>query len=264
MSVTSFQQALCDLIASPRLCRALRAAPDEVLANYELSARERARLCDVVWQRGMSTNCSLYRANRVTPLYMLLTYTCRSLGDQFRSLLDEFWDGKIYRDGQFSSEVERFAAFLRKRIADGIVSSPFTAELLEFELKLNALRSAPRKQLLREVKTLPAPGPDTPCRIHPLARLVRFHHDPDALLDAAERNVIASANIPRRESLLALSLVDGEVRVIQLPDDIRRALDDDGQFLESLTPQLAPALADAGLLVERRNRNKSARLFMDA
>ena len=264
MSVTSFQQALCDLIASPRLCRALRAAPDEVLANYELSARERARLCDVVWQRGMSTNCSLYRANRVTPLYMLLTYTCRSLGDQFRSLLDEFWDAKIYRDGQFSSEVERFAAFLRKRIADGIVSSPFTAELLEFELKLNALRSAPRKQLLREVKTLPAPGPDTPCRIHPLARLVRFHHDPDALLDAAERNVIASANIPRRESLLALSLVDGEVRVIQLPDDIRRALDDDGQFLESLTPQLAPALADAGLLVERRNRNKSARLFMDA
>jgi len=264
MSVTSFQQALCDLIASPRLCRALRAAPDEVLANYELSARERARLCDVVWQRGMSTNCSLYRANRVTPLYMLLTYTCRSLGDQFRSLLDEFWDAKIYRDGQFSSEVERFAAFLRKRIADGIVSSPFTAELLEFELKLNALRSAPRKQLLREVKTLPAPGPDTPCRIHPLARLVRFHHDPDTLLDAAERNVIASANIPRRESLLALSLVDGEVRVIQLPDDIRRALDDDGQFLESLTPQLAPALADAGLLVERRNRNKSARLFMDA
>ena len=264
MSVTSFQQALCDLIASPRLCRALRAAPEEVLANYELSARERARLCDVVWQRGMSTNCSLYRANRVTPLYMLLTYTCRSLGDQFRSLLDEFWDAKIYRDGQFSSEVERFAAFLRKRIADGIVSSPFTAELLEFELKLNSLRSAPRKQLLREVKTLPAPGPDTPCRIHPLARLVRFHHDPDALLDAAERNVIASAKIPRRESLLALSLVDGEVRVIQLPDDIRRALDDDGQFLESLTPQLAPALADAGLLVERRNRNKSARLFMDA
>jgi hypothetical protein len=257
MSVASFQQALCDLIASPRLCRALRAAPEEVLANYELSARERARLCGAVWQRGMSTNCSLYRANRVTPLYMLLTYTCRSLGDQLRSLLDEFWDAKIYRDGQFPSEVERFAAFLRKRIADGIVSSPFTAELLEYELKLNALNFAPRKQLLREVEALPAPGPDTPCRIHPLARLVRFHHDPAALLDAAARGVIASAKIPRQETLLVLSLVDGDVSVIQLPDDIRRALDDDGQFLESLTPQLAPALADAGLLVDRRNLNKS-------
>lgn len=252
MSVASFQQALCDLIASPRLCRALRAAPEEVLANYELSARERARLCEVVWQRGMSTNCSLYRANRVTPLYMLLTYTCRSLGDQLRSLLDEFWDAKIYRDGQFSSEVEQFAAFLRKRIAAGIVSNPFTAELLEFELKLNALKFAPRKQLLREVEALPAPGPDTPCRIHPLACLVRFHHDPAALLDAAARDVIASAKIPRQETLLVLSLADGDVNVIQLPDDIRRALDDDGQFLELLTPQLAPALADAGLLVDRR------------
>jgi len=137
------------------------------------------------------------------------------------------------------------------------VSSPFTAELLEFEFKLNDLKVAPRKQLLREVEALPAPGPDTPCRIHPLARLVRFHHDPAALLDAAARNVIASAKIPRQEALLALSLADGNVSVIPLPDDIRRALDDDGQFLESLTPQLAPALADAGLLVERRNRHKS-------
>jgi hypothetical protein len=252
MSVASFQQALCDLIASPPLCRALRAGDEGVLANYELSARERTRLCDVVRQRGMSTNCSLYRANRVTPLYMILTYTLRSLGDQLRSLLDEFWDAKIYQDGQFSSEVERFAVFLRKRIAEGIVSSPFSAELLEFELELNALKCAPRKQLLREVEALSAPGLDTPCRIHPLARLVRFHHDPAALLDAAARDVIASTTIPRQETLLVLSLAAGSLSVIQLPDDFRRVLDDDGHFLESLTPQLAPALADAGLLVDRR------------
>jgi hypothetical protein len=249
MSVVSFQQALCDLIASPRLCHALRAAPEEVLANYELSTRERARLCEVVWQRGMSTNCSLYRANRVTPLYLLLNYSCRSLGDQFRALLDEFWDAKIYRDGQFPSEVERFAAFLRKRIADDNVSTPYTAELLDFELKLNALKLAPRKQLLRELEGLPAPGPDTPCRLHPLARLVRFHHDPVVLLDAAARGIIASAKIPRQETLIALSLANGNVSVTELPDDVRRAFDDDEQFLESLTPRQAPAFADAGLLV---------------
>lgn len=249
MSMVSFQQALCDLIASPRLCRALRAVPEQVLSNYELSAREQARLCEVVWQRGMSTNCSLHRANRLTPLYLHLTFTCRSLGGQLRALVDEFWDAEIYQDGQFASEVERFAAFLRQRIADGTVSNPFTAELLDFELKLNALKFAPRKQLLRETEPLPAPSPDTPCRIHPLARLVRFHHDPAALLDAAARGVIASAKIPRQETLLVLSLVNGDVSVIQLPDDIRRAFDDDEQFLESLTPRQAPALADAGLLV---------------
>ena len=69
MSVASFQQALCDLIASPSLCRALRSDPDDVMANYELSDRERRRLVEAVWQRGMSTNCSLYRSNRVTPLH---------------------------------------------------------------------------------------------------------------------------------------------------------------------------------------------------
>lgn len=97
----------------------------------------------MVCQRGMSTNCSLY---------------------QLGSLLDEFWDAKIYRDGQFSSEVDQFAAFLRKYIADGIVSNPFTAELLEFEFKLNVLKCAPRKRSLREIEALPAPGPDTPSK----------------------------------------------------------------------------------------------------
>jgi hypothetical protein len=252
MSIASFQQALCDLIASPGLCRALRAGDEAVLANYELSARERVRLFDVVRQRGMSTNCSLHRANRVTPLYMVLTFTLRALDDQLRSLLDEFWDAKIYQDGQFSSEVELFAAFLRTRMADGVVSSPFAAELLAFELALNDLKCAPRKRLLREVEALPAPGPETPCRIHPLARLAWFRHDPAVLLDAAARDVMASATIPRQETLLVLSLATGHLSVIQPPEEFRHALDDDGQWLESLTPRLAPVLFDAGLLVDRR------------
>jgi hypothetical protein len=96
MSVASFQQALCDLIASPVLCKALRAAPDDVMAGYELSPRERTRLVEAVWQRGMSTNCSLYRSNRVTPLYTMLNATCRSLGDQFAPLLDAFWSSRNF------------------------------------------------------------------------------------------------------------------------------------------------------------------------
>lgn len=251
MSVTSFQQALCDLIASPRLCRALRAAPEQVLSNYELSAREQARLRDVVWQRGMSTNCSLHRANRLTPIYTALTYTCRSLGDQLRALLDEFWDAETYRDGHFPREVERFAAFLRDRIADGRVASPYTAELLEFELALDALRLAPRRQLLQDMRSLPAPDADTPCRLHPLVRLVRFRHDPDALLDAASRRLIASATIASQQTLVALSMVNGDVDVIQLPEDVCRMVGDDGRLCEPLTPRLAPALAAADLLVRR-------------
>jgi hypothetical protein len=139
VTLASFQRALCDLIASPALCLALRADPEATLARYELSARERRRLTEVVWQRGMSTNCTLYRSNRVTPVYTMLNYTCRALGGEFASMIDQFWDAQEYRDRQFLSEVERFGAFLRQQIAAGTVSSPFAGELLEFELATNAL-----------------------------------------------------------------------------------------------------------------------------
>jgi hypothetical protein len=103
----------------------------------------------------MSTNCSLYRSNRITPIYTLLHYTCLSLGDQFRTLIDQFWAVKDYQDGQFKSEAERFGAFLRPKIAAGEVASPFACELLDFELARNALEFAPRKELLRKVALLP-------------------------------------------------------------------------------------------------------------
>ena len=255
MSVASFQQALCDLIASPGLCRALRAAPEDVMANYKLSARERRRLVEAVWQRGMSTNCSLYRSNRVTPLYTLLNGTCRSLGDQFGPLLERFWNSRNYQDGQFQSEVERWAAFLRQRIADGTVCSPFTADLLEFELALNSLNFAPRKKILGEIADLPTPGLDTPCRLHPLARIVTFRHDPVALLEAAAQGELngelALSVIPEREAVVVLNAVDGDISVILLADETRCVLCDGAGTTEPLTPRQAPALASAGLLVPR-------------
>jgi hypothetical protein len=250
MSLPSFQHALCELIASPRLCLALRADPDAALARYELSARERKRLVEVVRQHGMSTNCTLYRSNRITPIYTLLHYTCLSLGAQFGPLVDQFWDAKEYQDGQFQSEVERFGAFLRQRVADGAVSSPFAGELLEFELAMNALEFGPRKELLRELASLQPPESDTPCRLHPLARIVRFRHDPSVLLAAAARGAMPAPDLPKHEALVVLSVVDGDLKVVQLPDGACRAFVDAAtQTVEWLTPRLAPALADAGLLV---------------
>ena len=249
MSIAAFQQALCDLIASPRLCLALRSAPDGVLADYDLSARERVRLMEVVRQRGMSTNCTLYRSNRVTPIYTLLNYTCRSLGDQFKTLLDQYWEMKHFQDNQFHSEVERFGAFLRQRLADGTISSPFTAELLQFELALNALEFSPRKELLRELEKLPPAQPDTPCRLHPLARIVRFRHDAATLLAAAARGVMPAPDLPEQDTLVALSFMNGTASLTQLPDDACRLLADGDQITEPLTPRLAPELAEAGLLV---------------
>lgn len=250
MSIASFQQALCDLIASPRLCLALRSNPEATLSGYRLSARERTRLTEVVWQRGMSTNCTLYRSNRVTPVYTLLNFTCRALGDQLTALLDEFWEAKEFRDGQFHSEIERFAAFLCRHIADGGIRSPFAAELLQFELALNALEFAPRKQVLRELAKLAPLQPDTPCRLHPLARLVRFRHDPDILLEAAARGVMPSPDMAEEDALVVVSVIgDGGPSILRLADDASRALFDAAATAEPLTPRRAPGLAAAGLLV---------------
>jgi hypothetical protein len=250
MSVASFQRALCDLIASPRLCLTLRTTPEVMLANYELSARERRRLMDVVWQRGMSMNCTLYRSNRITPIYTLLNYTCLSLGDQFGPLMDQFWDARQYQDGQFQGEVERFGAFLRQQIADGIVMSPFAGELLEFELAINELEFGPRKEVLREFGRLPPPQADTPCRLHPLARIVRFKHSPAALISAATAGVFTPPDIPAQEALVVLSTLDGDLKITQLSDTTCRAVDDlNSPTVGRLTPRLAPELASAGLLV---------------
>jgi len=250
MSLTSFQRALCDLIASPRLCLALRADPDATLAPYELSARERKRLTSTVWQRGMSTNCTLYRSNRITPIYTLLNYTCVALGSQFGILIDQFWEAKDYRDGQFKSEVERFGIFLRQRIAVGEILSPFVGELLDFELARNELEFSPRKQVLRTIPHLGPPKADRPCRLHPLARLVRFRHDPSVLLRAAAEGIMPPPDLPETEMIVVLSVMDGALTVMQLASVTLFRSDNAASGLVAWpAPRFAPALADAGLLV---------------
>jgi hypothetical protein len=172
-------------------------------------------------------------------------------------LLDEFWNAEEYLDGQFQSEVERFAGFLQRRIADGAVSSPFAAELLEFELALNTLKFLPRQDLLRQIAGLPLPEPDTPCRLHPLARIVLFRHDPTALF-AAARHAGPWPDVPRRDAVMALSLVHGAPSLTRLPVQAccRRA-DGSRQIAGPLTPRLAPELAEAGLLVPSSNATRA-------
>jgi hypothetical protein len=250
MSLTSFQRVLCDLIASPNLCLRLRADSDATLAHYDLSVRERKRLATVVWQRGMSTNCTLYRSNRITPIYTLLHYTCLSLGGQFGTLIDQFWEAKDYQDGQFKSEVERFGVFLRQRIAAGAVASPFAGELLAFELARNALEFSPRKEVLRTLAHLPPLHADTPCRLHPLARLVHFRHDPAVLLGTAGRGTMPPPDLPVVEALVVLSVVDGALTIMQLADGMHCGCDDTASTIVAWPmAQLAPELAVAGLLV---------------
>jgi hypothetical protein len=210
MTLPAFQRALCELIGSPDACLAVRADGDDFFSGYDLSPRERDRLRDIVWQRGMATSCTLYRSNRVTPIYTLLHYTCRVLGDRLKETLDAYWAATDLRDLQFKSEIERFARFLRERIAQGTLADPLLEEVLDFELAVNQLRFAPRRAILARIAagTDVATSPDVPG----LTRIVRFRHEPSAVLNALVEGRVPRG-LPENETFLLLSIADGELSV---------------------------------------------------
>jgi len=250
MTLAAFQRALCDLVASPRLCVALREDPQTALADYDLSAREFDRLVDAVWQKGMSTNCSLYRSNRITPIYTLLNSTCMMLGEAFPALIDRFWESKEFRDGQYFTEVEKFAHFLKRLIAAGELDGSFLEEVLDFEVAAVALMFSPRRKILAALAEPPAPMAETRWRLHPLVRVVAFRHDPDIVIAALRAERPPDPELPAASFFVALSVVGPALEVVPLPPQAGRTLAGSGSGEGvPLPPETALALRRAGVLV---------------
>jgi hypothetical protein len=112
MTMAAFQRAYADLASSPKLCLAVRADADAALAPYDLDARERGRLAQAVWQRGMDANCTLYRVTRITPLNVVLPLTLGLIRPILRELLDAYWEDHPLHDVRFAGEAGRFIAWL--------------------------------------------------------------------------------------------------------------------------------------------------------
>ena len=220
-----FQKALCDLVASPDLCILLREAPDEVLARYELTARDRRRLVDVVQQRGMVVNCSLYRANRLSPIYNLMPHTCFLLGNALMDEATEFWKDFEETRLQFDEEVEKFGEFLRQRIELGLLQDPFLAEVLEYELALNELRFSQRLEVLSRLQHREAAS-DLGNRIglHPLVRILLFKHEPDRLLQLLSERQSPPYELTEGEFWLLLDGKNEELESKPMDADLGRLL----------------------------------------
>jgi hypothetical protein len=193
VTLLAYQQALCDLVASPELCLRVR-SDAATLDAYDLTDRERRRLSAVVAQPGMSTSCTLYRVNRITPLYSYLPLTCGLLGDDLIVEAERYWRQGKPGDLQFGPETQRFARFLRERFAAGALESPYVGEVLELELAANALRW----------------GADPP------RRTVRFAHDPEPLLAALADDRQPPPELPEGDYLVELDASGGEVRISAL------------------------------------------------
>jgi hypothetical protein len=175
VSLKGFQRALADLVATPELCRVAREDPAAVFCRYELTALEERRLAAVVRQRGMATNCALYRANRLGSLYTFLPLTCFLLGPRLRGELDCFWAAQARPGDIAEQELQGFAEMLRGRLASGELEDPVLGEVLEYELASFMLG------LLPPPGAGPAPA-GGPARVNPRVRVVAFRHDPAALL----------------------------------------------------------------------------------
>lgn len=193
MSLAAFQRELSSLIASPDRCHAVLADPQS-LNSPDLTPRERARLLSAVRQRGMATNCALYRANRLAPIHGVLRQTCLLLGAGLRAEVDLYWAQGLAPDLRFRTEAQRFAAFLRGRLESAALQNPYLEEIMTFELCLAELRAAPRGQqwsLPEQLKTQRASW-----QLHPLLRSVLFRHDPAHLLGILAQDAIPPPDLP--------------------------------------------------------------------
>jgi hypothetical protein len=243
VSLREFQRALADMVGSPLLASAVRAGRAEVLESYDLTARERRRLDVVAAQQGMEVSCTLYRWNRLTPVLMLLPYTCFVLGDRMREIAGQFWDDSR-TDLQFRDEIERFAAFLRELLDAGKLDDPLLREVLDFELAVAELRFLPRRKITRAA----VPGEER-LRLHPLVRLVHFRHDPEPLLArlaASERPPyeIAEGHFP------LLLVAEGDELEVRLVDvELASLLETLGRRDVALSSEDAELLVREGLAV---------------
>ncbi|MFN9546280.1 MAG: hypothetical protein ACK6AD_04300 [Cyanobacteriota bacterium] len=107
-----FQQAQAEITASPGLCSAILREPSLVDQRWRLTPRERHQLLAMAKHPGMSCGCSLYRANRISPLRRHLPRTFEALGDQLAAVLSAYWEAHPWPYRYGSLESQRFCQWL--------------------------------------------------------------------------------------------------------------------------------------------------------
>jgi hypothetical protein len=210
MSLAEFQRAFSDLIASPALALGARHHAGNVLSGYDLDARERRRLIAMTRDPAMSINCTLFRVNRLTPLYSVLPLTCRWLGTRLSAQLDAFWAASRDATIQYGPEAWRFGEWLQDQIRAGLLSPGPIEDAIQFEVAAFEVRTAP--------SDLPADRYP-----HPRKRVVRFKYAPDVVLNPSTLDENCEPS-PTEECLL-LDATGEALQVYRLAGNGTRGVD---------------------------------------
>lgn len=252
MSLAAFQRAMADLAASPALCGRVREDAEAALAGYALTEVERRRVASAAAQRGMRVNCMLYRSNRLSPLASQLPNTFLLLGPALRDAADGYWAENPALERNAPAEVRSFAAYVRRRAAEGALAEPLLPEVVAWEMAVYELALLPRLRILAEAAEAAArTRADGPLRLHPLVDVAAFSREPAALLRAlAAKRRPPYDDIPAGAYHLLCDL-RGERRAM-LPIDAAtaaamRAVRDGGR----ISGEAAGALIARGLAVAR-------------
>lgn len=163
MSLASFQSFLVRLITDPDFRDRVRADAEAALPG-DLSPVERDRLQRVASDPGLDVNRTLHKGFRLGKLRALLPLTCQLLGS--RALMREvaaFWAERPPSGFYFLPEALEFCDFLATRPLRG----KYLREVVAFE----------RANLELQRARFDEPPP----------QLVRFEHEPSALLGALAR-----------------------------------------------------------------------------
>jgi hypothetical protein len=171
---------------------------------------------EAVWQQGMSVSCSMYRSNRVTPIYTLLNFTCFLLGDKLKDELERYWASSVLPDLQFKEEIERFSQYLKRRIHEGAIDDHFLGEVLDFELAVNEVQFISRRRLLQQINDIQSGWESGPFQLNPLIRVVRFRHEPFELLSLLRQGYMPPDELPDGEFLVLLDATQERIDVKQL------------------------------------------------
>lgn len=118
MSLDSFYGALAALVSDPELVRRVRRGGDDCLAGFGLSPLERERVAMMAREGGMEVLCSLYRANRLTPLIRTVPTVVDALGDRLGATVTEFWTSTPRVDMQWRTEAVAFCDFVERKYPD--------------------------------------------------------------------------------------------------------------------------------------------------
>lgn len=184
MSLAAFQAGLARLVTDRRWRDDVRARGPAALPEG-LTDRERRRLCAAAADPGLAVTATLVVSFRLGKLITLLPLTRRLLGDALLAReARRFWAEQPPRTFYALDEALAFAAALRARR----LRNPFVDEVAGFEMAMLELRR---------------PG-GTGRR--PRAEVVRFDHDPRAVLGALAAGRRPRRRLPRRPCALVASL----------------------------------------------------------